>query len=72
MGGGRYISVVLSGLVELPGLYITYHTVNRCVCVYVCVCVCVCVCVYVCVVYVCVCVFCVTPALCISVIMHTD
>ena len=39
LGGGRYISVVLSGLVELPGLYITYHTVNRCVCVCVCVCV---------------------------------
>ena len=29
LGGGRYISVALSGLVELPGLYISYHLLNR-------------------------------------------
>ena len=29
LGGGRYISVALSGLVELPGLYISYHLMER-------------------------------------------
>ncbi|CAI8008236.1 Solute carrier family 22 member 15 [Geodia barretti] len=29
LGGGRYISVALSGLVELPGLYINYRLLNR-------------------------------------------
>ena len=29
LGGGRYISVALSGLVELPGLYISYHLLER-------------------------------------------
>ena len=29
LGGGRYLSVVLSGLVELPGLCINYPLLNR-------------------------------------------
>jgi hypothetical protein len=29
LGGGRYISVALSGLVELPGLYVSYHLMER-------------------------------------------
>ena len=29
LGGGRYISVALSGLVELPGLYISYLLLER-------------------------------------------
>ena len=28
LGGGRYISVALSGVVELPGLYICYYLLN--------------------------------------------
>ena len=29
LGGGRYISLVLSGVVELPGLYVSYQLQNR-------------------------------------------
>ena len=29
LGGGRYLSLVLSGLVELPGLYVSYQLLNR-------------------------------------------
>jgi MFS family permease len=29
LGGGRYLSLVLSGLVELPGLYVSYYLLNR-------------------------------------------
>ena len=29
LGGGRYLSLVFSGLVELPGLYVSYELLNR-------------------------------------------